>query len=354
MGANFKHRARSLDVARTIPEARIEESSIVNPELSIGWIEGNHLRREVGRNTHPFPRRENIEVTRLKNQALTGALIMQFPKFFGRVVIDLVQLNDWRVALRPVGNDFAFLDRFQINRDPQTSIEQGFYRTVLVHVDERLRPVQLFDHAVAGVGISADEAEVTQPHSRPDSDGECARDNFRIQSAFVSRRNTVEFDAVIRDQASKNVQAPRGALGICFARNVFRQIHFLEQRHDVNAVFLKNRGARQVDPGHPQLFDFGFARAVLAGEKAGSHPVSDISQTQVETRRLDMVWVYRRRGAYVSTGDEMADFLRGEYSCGPALSLFDRRPGIIFKRDLTLVGCGHRQSSPCLFMASEM
>src|SRR5882762_3501213 len=172
MGANFKHRARSLDVARTIPKARIEEACIVNPELPVGWIEGNHLRREVRRNTHPFPRRENIKVTRLKNQALTGALIVQFPKFLGRVVIDLVQLNDGRVALRLVGNDFALLDRLQIDRDPQTSIEQGFYRTVLVHVDKRLRPVQLFDRAVASVGISADEAQLTQPHSRPDSDGE--------------------------------------------------------------------------------------------------------------------------------------------------------------------------------------
>src|SRR6266567_192388 len=320
MGANFKHRARSLDVARSVPKARIEEPGVVNPELPVGWIKGNHLCREVRRDTHPFPRRENIEVTRLKNQALTGALMMQFPKFFGRVVIDLVQFNHWRVALRLVGNDFALLDRFQIDRDPQTSIEQGFYRTVFVHVDERLLPVQLFDHAVASVGISADEAQLTQPHSRPDSDGECARDNFRIQFAFVSRRNAVEFDAVIRDQTSKNVQAPRGALGICLARNVFRQIHFLEQRHDVNTVFLKNRCARQVDPGHPQLFDFGFDRAIRAGEKDGSNPVRDISQTQVETRGLDMVWAYRRRGAYASTGDEVADFLRGEYSCGPALS----------------------------------
>src|SRR4030081_3324051 len=130
MGANFKHRPRSLDVARTIPKARIEEPCIVNPELPVGWIEGYHLRREVRRNPHPFPRRENIEVARLKNQALTGALIMQLPKFFGKAVTDLAKLNGCRVALRPVGDAFALLDRFQIDRDPQTAIEQGFYRTV--------------------------------------------------------------------------------------------------------------------------------------------------------------------------------------------------------------------------------
>src|SRR5260370_3932303 len=354
MGAHFKHRARSLDVARAISKARIEEPGIVNAELPVGWIEGNDLRGEVRRNPHPYPRRENIEVTRLKNQALPGALIMQFPKFFGRVVTDLVQLNHGRVALRLVGNDFTLLDRFQIDRDPQTSIEQGFYRTVFVHVDERRRCVQLFNHAVASIGISPGEAQLTQPHSRPDSDGECPRDNLRIQFAFVSRRNTVEFDAVIGDQTSKNVQASRCALRIGFAPNVLRQIHFLEHRHDINAVFLKNRCARQVDPGHPKLFDFRFDRAIGSGEKAGSHPVSHISQTQVETRRLDMVWVYRLRGAYVSTGDEIADFLRGEYSREPALSLLNRRPPPFFKLTPPLLYCAHRQGSLSLFMALEM
>ena len=33
----------------------------------------------------------------------------------------------------------------------------------------------------------------------------------------------------------------------------------------------ENRRARQVNPGHPELFDFGFDRAIGAGQKAGSN-----------------------------------------------------------------------------------
>src|ERR1035438_5461429 len=67
-----------------------------------------------------------------------------------------------------------------------------------------------------------------------------------------------------------------------------------------------------------------------------------------------MVGVNRARRANVSTGDQGADFLRGENSRGAGVRRFDWRFRTVFKSNLTLVRCGHLQDSPRLFIASEI
>src|ERR1700678_2244275 len=107
MGANFEHGRGSLDVTGAVAESGVEESCVMNSELAVRWIEGHHLGCEFRRNTHSLFGRKNIEVAGLENQTLAGILMTNFPEFFRRIEINLVEFDGWSVALRLVGNDLV-------------------------------------------------------------------------------------------------------------------------------------------------------------------------------------------------------------------------------------------------------
>src|SRR5260370_15833760 len=73
-----------------------------------------------------------------------------------------------------------------------------------------------------------------------------------------------------------------------------------------------------------------------------------VAKAQVETRGLDVVGVDCGTRANVSTGDQVGDFLRGQDSRGPGSTFFICTVRPVLKSNLTLVGCGHLQDSPCL------
>src|SRR6266852_1194264 len=121
----------------------------MNSKLAVGRIEGNHFSREVRRHTHPFPRRKNVEIIRLKNQTPVGSLMTDFPELLGWIVVDSVQFDGRSIALRLVGNDFAGFSGFEIDSNSQAPVKAGFYGDVLVvHVDERFLLIQPLDRAV--------------------------------------------------------------------------------------------------------------------------------------------------------------------------------------------------------------
>ena len=87
-------------------------------------------------------------------------------------------------------------------------------------------------------------------------------------------------------------------LGFALPEMIVGQVQFLNQRDDVNAVSFETARAGQVDARHPQFFDLGFHRAVWPRQEAGAHAVGDVSQSQVETRRLNVVRINCRGGAH--------------------------------------------------------
>ena len=94
----------------------------------------------------------------------------------------------------------------------------------------------------------------------------------------------------------KMSRRPVVLLGFARPEILSRQVQFLDQRDDVNAVFFENRRAGQIDSRHAQVFDFVGDRGVRSGQKAGAHAVRDVSQSQIETGRLNMVRVDCGRG----------------------------------------------------------
>src|ERR1700722_10644603 len=93
MSPDFEHRRSSFDVAGTISESRVEEARVVNSELAVRWIERNHLGREVGRHAHPLLGCKYVKVPRFENEILTSILITNFPEFFRRIKVNLVQFD---------------------------------------------------------------------------------------------------------------------------------------------------------------------------------------------------------------------------------------------------------------------
>ena len=141
------------------------------------------------------------------------------------------------------------------------------------------------------------------------------------------RRRAVKFGAVVGDQASENVEGSGRAFGVGLAGNIFRQVQFLDQRDDVDAIFFENRSASEIDARHAEFFDLGLDRAVRAGQKARAHAMRHVAEAQIEACRLDVVRVDRGRGDDISPGNQVADFLRGKDSCGPGLRFV--RPAIL-------------------------
>ena len=83
MGAYFEYGAGALDFAGAVSEAGIEEARIVDSELAIGRVKGNHFRGEVGRDADAFPGRQNVKVSSAEDEALAVILLTRLPEFLG-------------------------------------------------------------------------------------------------------------------------------------------------------------------------------------------------------------------------------------------------------------------------------
>ena len=221
---------------------------------------------------------------------------------------------------------------FEIHGNPQAALELRLAWNSFVHVDQRLVLIQSLNRAIAGARAALHKSQLAEPHARANGHGKGARNDFGVQLAFVSLGHAVELGAVVGDEAGENVEAAGGALGVGASRNVVRQTQFLDERNDVNAVFFENGRAGQIDARHAQFLDFVGDGGVWSGQKAGSHSVGHVSQSQVKTRGLNMLGVDGGCGADVSARDQVADFLRGKDSRGPRLSVFGRQLRFILRK----------------------
>src|ERR1700683_2408031 len=162
MGTNLKHRRGPLDVTGAVPESRIEESRVMNSELAIRGIERYHLGCELRGNAHLLFGRKYVEVAGFENQILTRILMTNFPEFFRRIEINLVQFDGGGKALRLVGHDLR-LCAFQIHSNSQPPLDSRLGGSVFV-VDKRFFPIQSSDRAVARARIALNKPQLAQPH----------------------------------------------------------------------------------------------------------------------------------------------------------------------------------------------
>src|SRR5882724_4915471 len=92
--------AASAGIAKT----RIKESRIVDAEFTDQWIERHHFGGEIGRHLHRFLGGQNIELTRIEDQAsiLTGPDWL--PEFIDRITATAIHIDDAGMTLGAIAD----------------------------------------------------------------------------------------------------------------------------------------------------------------------------------------------------------------------------------------------------------
>ena len=162
----------------------------------------------------------------------------------------------------------------------------------------------------AEAGLALAQPQLVQPRAPMHQDREGARCDLGIERPFIAGGDRLERLPAIGDDAGEDIEPPGRAFRVGEARDAGAQAQPLHQRHDIDAAALQHRAARQIDLVHAELVDLLPHRDTLAGQEAGTHPIGDGAQPEVEAGRLHLVLANRRIGLDIPGFDQVAQHLR--------------------------------------------
>ena len=307
----LEHRRRALHLAvDAIPEPGVEEPGVVNAVLPDGWIERHHLGRVVRRHAHAFLGRQNVELSGVEDELLRLVRTDRIPERGRRVVVDSGEIDQRRVAPRPVGGGPAVPRAVQINGDRESPVDVRRAGIAVAAPHQRFVLMEPFYGRVRRRRhLFLQEPQLVQSHARANRNRERAGHDLHEQGAGVALSHPFELVRIVGDQAGEHVEAAGGALGIGLGADRVGQRQALHERDDEDAALLHDDRLGQVKLGHHVRLDSLGDRAPLAREEARTDAVGDRSEAEVETGRLDLLGCDRRRRADAAGPDELADVL---------------------------------------------
>ena len=108
---------------------------------------------------------------------------------------------------------------------------------------------------------------------------------------MIAGRDAVEAAGRVGDHPGEHVEAAGRAFRIGGGADVGREREAFEQRHDVDAAGLEHGAVAERDLVQLQFIDALGDRRVRARQEARPHPIGDLAETQIDARRLDLVFV---------------------------------------------------------------
>src|SRR5262249_42861647 len=136
-----------------------------------------------------------------------------------------------------------------------------------------------------------------------------ARADVRIKGPSVTCRDAIKTSGVIGNDGGEEVEATSGAFRIGGGGDGFGQPKPFDERDDVDTARLQDGAIDERYLVQLQFLDARGDGGLWTGQKARAHAVSHCAETQVETRRLNLVMCKitgAHNGAVASEGSDHA------------------------------------------------
>ncbi len=215
------------------------------------------------------------------------------PEIGDIISADAIDIDNVRVLLRAIADDLA-----AEGLGAQGDAQDETAAQVQFAVDERkpgvMLPQVLVIDAEAGarkelLRMPAAKADLVEPRALAHAHAEAARRDFGIEPPLVAALDMVENLAAVGDEPGENVEPAGRTLRIGGGRKALRQRQEFEQRNDIDAAAFEHRAvALKADLVRFQHRELIFDTALLAGQKAGAHPMRRRTQPQIEARGLQL------------------------------------------------------------------
>ncbi len=126
--------------------------------------------------------------------------------------------------------------------------------------------------------------------------------------------NTVKLFTAVGNSAGQQVQPPGRAFGIGNRLNAVGQVQRLHQLDHIDAAFFQHVAVGQINLMHLKAGQAVGNRAAMPGQKRSTHPPRPCPQTQVQARRLNLLWNDRGIGADLVRGNHGFQLLAGQHT----------------------------------------
>ena len=177
-------------------------------------------------------------------------------------------------------------------------------------IGSRLAEVQQL--VVGQSGDARHQSQLVQGDAGPDLDRERHRDDFQEELALVPVPNLVEVATHVGDDPREHVQPSGRAARVRSSSDPLRQPQPLLERDQIWAVLLEDSAfAGEVDLVHRVLAEL-LANQARARQEAAPQPIGDVTEGQVDARRLDIPIRDLDRRGDVTLVDEHPQRLPGE------------------------------------------
>ena len=174
------------------------------------------------------------------------------------------------------------------------------------------RPVTHAARLFAGVELLPDaaaEADLIEAGAIAHLDSKGPRANLGEERPRIAFLDAVETVLTVGDQPGEHVEPPGRAFRIGETGDGRAELELLDERHEIDAARLQHRPLGQIDLVKFQLGEFVANRGVGAGQEARPDAVSDLAQSQIEARGLDLIGLDLGRARDLAACDHGADCL---------------------------------------------
>ena len=144
------------------------------------------------------------------------------------------------MILRTVADDAGVGTALEINRNPQAILDHRRMRAIGLKIDQRFALIELAEFDIRGRRVATHETNLIQARALLQKNAEGAWHDFQIELAAIALAHTLEFVAVIGDQARKDIETAGGAFRIGLAGNTRRQFQLFHQLDNVDAAFFQH------------------------------------------------------------------------------------------------------------------
>ena len=213
----------------------------------------------------------------------------RLPEFAGIIITDAREIDDRSVAARPISDGLRAVRTGEVDRETQAAADRRGTGNIVLVVYQTELLVEFAEVFVGLGGHAAREAQLVQAVALTDGYAEGAGDNFGEELSSITGRDSVEFAAVIGEQAGEDVETPGCTFRICLARDVGRQAEFFCQRDNVDLSALERGGLGERDLFEGVGVELAANGGVFVRKKAGAHAISDAAEPQVNAGGLNLV-----------------------------------------------------------------
>ncbi len=179
--------------------------------------------------------------------------------------------------------------------------------SALSAVDEALAGVELGEGYGIEQSFAAAEADLGEPRALAHQDRKGARADLGIERAVIAVLDLVEAAGAVDDHPGEDIEPTGRAFRIGGGRKPRRQRHALDQRHDIDAAGLQHRAVAEVDLVQLEVVDALGDRRMRPRQKTRAHPESNVGQSEIQARRLDLIGRERLGGQDHAVGRKRGD-----------------------------------------------